>query len=81
MTLSTSFLWRGLLAIAVGVVSVAWPNVTVEAFVILFALYAFIAAAMDAMLAFSSSRAGPGRRLPAARRPLGRRRHRLAGLA
>jgi uncharacterized membrane protein HdeD (DUF308 family) len=59
MSLSTSFLWRGLLAIAVGVVSVAWPNVTVGAFVILFAVYAFIAAAMDATRAFSSSRAGP----------------------
>jgi uncharacterized membrane protein HdeD (DUF308 family) len=52
-------LWRGLLAVAIGVVSVAWPNVTVGAFVILFAVYAFIAAAMDAVLAFSNSRAGP----------------------
>jgi uncharacterized membrane protein HdeD (DUF308 family) len=59
MSVSTSLLWRGLLAVAVGVVSVAWPNVTVGAFVILFAVYAFIAAAMDTMLAFSSSRAGP----------------------
>ncbi|HZM76591.1 MAG TPA: DUF308 domain-containing protein [Candidatus Limnocylindrales bacterium] len=59
MSLSTSFLWRGLLAVAIGVVSVAWPNVTVGAFVILFAVYAFISAVMDAMLAFSSSRAGP----------------------
>ena len=59
MSLSNSLLWRGLLAIAVGVVSVAWPNITVGAFVILFAVYAFIAAAMDAVRAFSSSRAGP----------------------
>jgi uncharacterized membrane protein HdeD (DUF308 family) len=59
VSLSTSLLWRGLLAVAVGVVSVAWPNVTVGAFVILFAVYAFIAAAMDTVRAFSSSRAGP----------------------
>ena len=59
MSLSSSLLWRGLLAIAVGVVSVAWPNVTLGAFVILFAVYAFIAAGADAMRAFSSDRAGP----------------------
>jgi uncharacterized membrane protein HdeD (DUF308 family) len=59
MSLSSSLLWRGLLAIAIGIVSVAWPNITVGAFVILFAGYAFIAAAMNALVAFSSSRAGP----------------------
>jgi uncharacterized membrane protein HdeD (DUF308 family) len=59
MSLSTSLLWRGLLAIGVGIVSVAWPNVTVGAVVILFAVYAFLAAVMDAMRAFSSDRAGP----------------------
>ena len=59
MSLSTSLLWRGLLAIAIGIVSVAWPNITVGAFVILFAVFAFIASAMDAVRAFSSARAGP----------------------
>ncbi len=59
MSLSSSLLWRGLLAIAVGIVSVAWPNVTVGAIVVLFAVYAFIAAGTDAMRAFSSDRAGP----------------------
>jgi uncharacterized membrane protein HdeD (DUF308 family) len=59
VSLSTSLLWRGLLAIAVGIVSVAWPNITVGAFVIVFAVYAFIAAAMDAVRAFSSRSAGP----------------------
>lgn len=59
MSLSTSLLLRGLLAIAIGIVSVAWPDITVGAFVILFAVYAFIAAAVDAMRAFSSGRAGP----------------------
>jgi uncharacterized membrane protein HdeD (DUF308 family) len=52
-------LWRGLLAIVVGVVSVAWPGVTVGALVILFAVYAFIAAITDTMRAFSSDGAGP----------------------
>jgi Short repeat of unknown function (DUF308) len=59
MSLSSSLLWRGLLAIAVGIVSVIWPNITVSAFVILFAVYAFIAAGTDVMRAFSSKRAGP----------------------
>jgi uncharacterized membrane protein HdeD (DUF308 family) len=59
MSLSMSLLWRGLLAIVIGVVSVAWPDVTVGAIVILFAVYAFIAAITDTMRAFSSDRAGP----------------------
>jgi uncharacterized membrane protein HdeD (DUF308 family) len=58
MSLSTSLLWRGLLAVAVGIVSVAWPGITVGAFVILFAVYAFIAAVTDTMRAFSSDKAG-----------------------
>lgn len=59
MSLSSSLLWRGLLAIAVGIVSVIWPGITIGAFVILFAVYAFIAAGTDVMRAFSSNRAGP----------------------
>lgn len=52
-------LWRGLLAVAIGVVTVVWPNITVGAFVVLFAVFAFIAAGMDTMRAFSSDRVGP----------------------
>jgi uncharacterized membrane protein HdeD (DUF308 family) len=52
-------LWRGLLAIVIGVVSVAWPDITVGAIVLLFAVYAFIAAVTDGMRAFSSDSAGP----------------------
>lgn len=59
MSLSTSLLLRGLIAIVIGFVSVAWPNVTIGALVILFAVYAFGAAITDAMRAFSSDRAGP----------------------
>jgi uncharacterized membrane protein HdeD (DUF308 family) len=57
-TISKALLWRGLLAIAIGAVSVIWPDITVGAFVILFAVYAFIAAIMDAVRAFSSDRGG-----------------------
>jgi uncharacterized membrane protein HdeD (DUF308 family) len=56
---SSALLWRGLLAVAIGIASVAWPNITVGAFVILFAVYAFIAAGSDTARAFSSDRAGP----------------------
>ena len=58
-TMSSSLLWRGLLAVVIGVVSVVWPDITVGAFVILFAVYAFLAAITDAMRAFASDRAGP----------------------
>ncbi|WP_210587679.1 HdeD family acid-resistance protein [Streptomyces sp. GESEQ-35] len=54
-----ALLWRSLLAVAVGVVAVAWPDITIGAFVILFAVYAFMGAATDAMRAFSSDRVGP----------------------
>src|SRR5215468_3806709 len=58
-SLSTSMIWRGILAIAVGIIALAWPAVTVYALVILFAIYAFIAAGLQAMRAFSSRKAGP----------------------
>jgi uncharacterized membrane protein HdeD (DUF308 family) len=58
-SLSTSLVLRGILAIAVGITALAWPQVTVLALVILFAVYAFIAAGLEAMRAFSSPDAGP----------------------
>ena len=58
-SLSTSLIVRGLLAVAVGIVALAWPGITVLALVIVFAIYAFIAAGMEAVKAFSSERAGP----------------------
>ena len=58
-SLSTSLIARGILAVAVGIVALAWPGMTVLALVILFAIYAFIAAGMEAVKAFSSERAGP----------------------
>ena len=58
-SLSTSLIVRGILALAVGIVALAWPGVTVLALVILFAVYAFIGAGLQAMRAFSSRTAGP----------------------
>lgn len=58
-SLSNSLILRGILAIVVGVLALAWPGITVLALVILFAVYAFMAAGLQAMLAFSSKRAGP----------------------
>jgi uncharacterized membrane protein HdeD (DUF308 family) len=58
-SLSTSLIMRGVLAVAVGVTALAWPGVTVLALVILFAVYTFIAAALQVMRAFSSEGAGP----------------------
>jgi uncharacterized membrane protein HdeD (DUF308 family) len=59
MSLRISLTIRGLLAIAIGIVSVAWPNITIGAFVILFAVYAFTIAVTDALQAFSSDAVGP----------------------
>jgi uncharacterized membrane protein HdeD (DUF308 family) len=57
--LASPLIWRGLFAILVGVIVVAWPGITVGAFVILFAVYAFVPAGMDAARAFRSETAGP----------------------
>jgi uncharacterized membrane protein HdeD (DUF308 family) len=58
-SLSTSLIVRGILALAVGIMALAWPGVTVLALVILFAVYAFIGAGLEATRAFSSRTAGP----------------------
>ena len=58
-SLSTSLILRGILAIAVGVMALAWPKVTVLALVIVFAVYAFMASGLEAVRAFSSRKAGP----------------------
>jgi uncharacterized membrane protein HdeD (DUF308 family) len=58
-SLSTSLIARGIAALAVGVIALAWPSVTVLALVILFAIYAFTAAGLQAARAFGSRKAGP----------------------
>ena len=57
-SLSTSLIVRGVLALAAGIIALAWPQITVLVLVILFAVYAFIAAGLQAMRAFSSAKAG-----------------------
>jgi uncharacterized membrane protein HdeD (DUF308 family) len=56
---STLLILLGVLAIAVGVIALAWPGVTIIALVILFAVYAFTDAVFEFMRAFSSATAGP----------------------
>ena len=58
-SLSTSLIARGILALAVGVIALAWPSVTVLALVSWFAISAFMAAGLQAARAFSSRKAGP----------------------
>ncbi|HTV00926.1 MAG TPA: DUF308 domain-containing protein [Luteitalea sp.] len=58
-SLSTSLVVRGILAVVVGIVAIAWPSVTILALVILFAVYAFMDAGIEAARAFSSANAGP----------------------
>src|ERR1700758_1902343 len=58
-SLTTSLIVRGILALAVGIMALAWPGVTVLALVILFAVDAFIAAGLEATRAFGSAHAGP----------------------
>ncbi len=57
-SLGGALVWRGILAVIVGIIAVAWPGITVGAFVILFAVYAFIAAGTEAARAFRSDGAG-----------------------
>jgi uncharacterized membrane protein HdeD (DUF308 family) len=56
---TSSLIVRGILAVIVGIVAIAWPGVTVLALVILFAIYAFIDAGIEAARAFGSASAGP----------------------
>lgn len=56
---STSLILRGVLAVIVGIIAIAWPNITVLALVIVFAIYAFTDAIAEFARAFSSRTAGP----------------------
>jgi uncharacterized membrane protein HdeD (DUF308 family) len=55
----TSLILLGILAVIVGIIAIAWPGVTILALVILFAVYAFMAAGLAAARAFTSRSAGP----------------------
>jgi uncharacterized membrane protein HdeD (DUF308 family) len=56
---SSSVIVRGVLAIIVGIVAIAWPSVTILALIILFAVYAFMDAGIEGARAFGSASAGP----------------------
>jgi len=56
---SKSFLWRGLALVAMGVISVAWPGVTLALVAAIFAVVAFVVSAHEFTRAFSSRTAGP----------------------
>ena len=56
---STSLILLGILAVIVGIIAIAWPGATVYALVILFAVYAFLDAGLEAARAFGSRTAGP----------------------
>jgi uncharacterized membrane protein HdeD (DUF308 family) len=56
---STSLILLGILAVIVGILAIVWPGVTILALVILFAVYAFMAAGLQGARAFSSRDAGP----------------------
>ena len=58
-SLSTSLIVRGVLAVAVGIMALAWPSVTVLALVILFAVSGFLASGLQARRAFGGRKAGP----------------------
>jgi uncharacterized membrane protein HdeD (DUF308 family) len=58
-SISNSLVWRGLLALTIGVVAIVWPDVTLTAVVIIFAIAAFADGGMQAVRAFSSDSAGP----------------------
>jgi uncharacterized membrane protein HdeD (DUF308 family) len=57
--MTASLIWRGLFAIAIGIIAIAWPGITVGAFVILFAIAAFASGAEQAWRGFSSDSPGP----------------------
>jgi uncharacterized membrane protein HdeD (DUF308 family) len=58
-SVSNSLILRGVLALIVGIIALAWPSVTILALVILFAIYAFMDAGFEGLRAFSGGKAGP----------------------
>jgi len=58
-SLSRSLLWRGLVAIGIGIVAIVWPGITIASVVIIFAVAVFLDALSQGTRAFSSDKAGP----------------------
>jgi uncharacterized membrane protein HdeD (DUF308 family) len=55
----TALIVRGVLGLVLGVVAIAWPGVTVLVLVAVFAVFAFVEAALQGVRAFGSGKAGP----------------------
>jgi uncharacterized membrane protein HdeD (DUF308 family) len=58
-SLSSTLILRGILAVVIGIIAVAWPGVTILALVILFAVFVFMDAGFQGLRAFSGRKAGP----------------------
>jgi uncharacterized membrane protein HdeD (DUF308 family) len=58
-SMSTSLIVRGVLAIIIGIIAVAWPGATILALILLFAVYAFMDAVFEGAQAFGSQRVWP----------------------
>jgi uncharacterized membrane protein HdeD (DUF308 family) len=58
-SMSAPLIGRGILAVIVGIIAIAWPSVTILALVILFAVYAFMDAILELQRAFGRRTAGP----------------------
>ena len=58
-SLSNSLIVRGILAVVIGALALAWPRVTVFALVILFAVFAFGSACFEGMRAFTTPKGWP----------------------
>jgi uncharacterized membrane protein HdeD (DUF308 family) len=56
---STALILRGIAALILGIMALAWPGITVYTLVILSVVFAFIAAGLQAVLAFSGATGGP----------------------
>ncbi|MGA7836222.1 MAG: DUF308 domain-containing protein [Acidimicrobiales bacterium] len=57
-SLSKSLLWRGILALIIGVIALAWPGITIAALVVIFAIAAFASGFIEISRAIASRRAG-----------------------
>jgi uncharacterized membrane protein HdeD (DUF308 family) len=55
---SNSLLWRGILALVIGFIAIAWPGVTVFALLVIFAIAAFSTGFVEATTGFSGGGAG-----------------------
>ncbi len=58
-SLGSSLILRGLLALFVGVLALAWPGITVFSLVVVFAVYTFVASGSQMIQAFSGRSGGP----------------------